>query len=149
MGYEKLKNTKAEFISDYPRINGYYYSMDNTDSSQYVHLMFFYKNGVLYHPAWVKISNESNLEKEYFEFMLKHNVFETDKEIAYVWGIYFVKGDKINTEEWVWGTGWKHPTVESSYTILNDTTIQWDYKERIYHFREYSTKPDSTNQFTN
>lgn len=106
----------------------------------------------------------------------KKNLFELDKSVKdifnlekknptqYSWGLFNVKNNEIKIERWTSASGGKYPTQMLIGEILNDTTIYFHTKigdypvgfgknkknvkiNEIYHFRQFSPKPDSTNIF--
>jgi hypothetical protein len=74
------------------------------------------------------------------------------------WGVFLIKGNNIECEVWSTSVGGGLPVGRGEGIILNDTTFCIvksinirDGKEfphnDIYHFRKFSPKPDSTNNF--
>lgn len=81
------------------------------------------------------------------------------------WGVFNVTGSEIVIERWVTASGGgTYPTQMLKGVIKNDTTIHfhtligvhpvnYNSKKKVltidetYHFRQFSPKPDSTNNF--
>ena len=153
---DKLSIDKEYNDSDKLRLNGYYYFKYGEDENTRLVIYFFYKNGVLFH-AGAPLATEV----EENENSLKDSSFYggTMKSKAR-WGIYNISGDTIAFERWYPSTG-SLPAYVRSGKILNDTTFvitesyrmrfgrKWEYDQeyRVYHFREFKHKPDSTNPF--
>ncbi len=145
--YKKLVHERRDYVEDVIKTDGYFFNLQSSIKSERgfdVDVLFFYKNGVFYDPFVISIQDSTNFEQEFFS---KYPRFIKDKEIPYAWGIFFAKDGKLVVERWGPGAGWVHPTFIANYTVINDTTIRYDYNNAIYHFRSYSPKPDSTNQF--
>ena len=72
------------------------------------------------------------------------------------WGIFSVNRNTIKTEEWSTSVGGGLPTFKCVGITENDTTFRItkyidngkEYpRDYTYHFRKFSSKPDSTNRF--
>ncbi|MCK9301406.1 MAG: hypothetical protein M0P23_08530 [Bacteroidales bacterium] len=152
---EDMYLTRNNYISDKLRIDGYYY--DKEPNSDRVALgYFFYQNGVSYD------SNNDYLDSfnEIEESIKNYN--EVYKKYAYGWGVFIVKDSTILIEQYVQSALNKKLTAIFSGEILNDTTFTLNERYKLdqngdkydvyefdvtYHFRQYSSKPDSTNNY--
>jgi hypothetical protein len=79
----------------------------------------------------------------------------------YEWGVFQIDGTRIKFERWYPSSGGPLKAYIRSGEILNDTTFlitesyrmqkgkKTEIRERneVYHFRQFSPKPDSTNNF--
>ena len=155
-GPDKLSLERKDYFGDELKISGYYYRKYSTDNTYRYVIYFFYNNGVLFHAGTIF---EENLSKKEEEF--KNGVFYNNtKNTRFRWGIYTISENKIKFERWYPGEAQK--AFVSEGTILNDTTfhITKSYrnqngekteirpKDEVYHFKKFSTKPDSTNKYT-
>jgi len=133
------------------RINGYYYN----ESDGKTEILFLYQNGTVLDGGTSDIADLSSLEQDFMDGT--HYSFALQRK--YYWGRFIVEGTKIQREFWKPNTGpfeaWIHEGE-----ILNDTTFKmvksWrsckpkkkkDF-ERIFHFKQFAPKPDSTNSYT-
>jgi hypothetical protein len=149
---DELTLEKRPYVGNQLRIDGYYYLLDDYGINA---TYFFYQNGIIIHRGgWIS----NNLEE------LEHN-FETInwneiKDNKLKWGVFQVDGNEILFERWYPSSGGPTPAYIRSGEILNDTTFlitksvrpkTGEEKElnEVYHFREFSPKPDSTNIFIN
>ena len=115
--------------------------------------MIYYQNGVVIDGGAVK--SLWQLEDD----IISGKFYESRKENIESWGVFMVDGFNIIRES-IEAVGWTHRISFLYYgEILNDTTIQFYTKketysnakeqkyERLYYFKEFSPKPDSTNVF--
>jgi hypothetical protein len=141
---------KESYLENNLRIDGYYYHF-NYDSTK-ISTLFFYENGVAITAFGQRPVNsfEKNLRSGEFYNSIKNDRIE--------WGLYSIENKNIKVEH-LQGCGYITPCAYLYIgTILNDTTILFtehnategsdDNKcNNLYHFKEFSPKPDSTNQF--
>ncbi|MFW5762497.1 MAG: hypothetical protein ACOCXH_16100 [Cyclobacteriaceae bacterium] len=132
------------------KINGYYYRYI-TDSSK-VSPLFLYRNGVA-------ITEFAQINKNKLEEKIKTGeYYNLIKDDPTDWGLYIVEDDNIKIEHLIGRGCIKLYSYLYIGTILNDTTILFtehnasegsdDNKcNNLYHFKKFSPKPDSTNQF--
>ena len=154
---DKLQLTKTPFTGNQLRIDGYYCRMyENKCYSVY----FFYRDGTLLYEGCGGCDSLKLKEME-------QNSFKNEKWINWVkesqisWGVYQIDGQSIKFERWYPSNYWHLPAYIKSGKILNDTTFiitsferssrfgtEWsEEKNEMYHFRQFSPKPDSTNRF--
>jgi len=132
------------------RLDGYYY--ENYSNDSYVHVLIFYRNGVMIDGG----SAHSTVE---FENWFRDNTFKSIIERQKTrWGLYVIN-DTIIKVETIVPTGWLHRFAYTKFgIILNDTTIHFyknkeswsDVSEAIddtFHFKVFSPKPDSINKY--
>ncbi|MCC6185882.1 MAG: hypothetical protein IT256_01885 [Chitinophagaceae bacterium] len=135
------------------RIDGFYYG-DSSIAYQgivSVDLIFFYRNGVIHAPG----------APEYLK--MKDYVMQTlnnpQNSVQYLWGLFKHSSDNIEIEKWL-PRQCGYWVEYRSGKVLNDTTFELTYQKQsykgekssgsinqIYHFRAFSPKPDSTNNF--
>ena len=132
------------------RIDGYYYCIgyDGSIYSAYI----FYNNGVLRYGGGVKSTIE-----EMDDYLRKYLDSYPYSTVKYWWGVFVIEGDVIKFERW-YPSERPYKAFVREGIILNDTTfhITKSYrsngtnvsvKDEVYHFRQFSPKPDSTNNF--
>ena len=130
------------------KTGGYYYQIASNNGIY--NPLVMYNNGILLTLGGA----ESTLEKM-DEYVRKNYIRDSwYKKNKYVWGIFFIEDDAIRINEL--SQDYPHRGIVQEGVILNDTTFKitkfssgGKVKERdeIYHFREFSPKPDSTNVY--
>jgi hypothetical protein len=147
---EKLTMQRTDYIGDELRIDGYYYIQDIRYG--YTNIMFLYKNGVMLQPNVYLSLNLDTIEKK-----INSQGNEIGKEKAY-WGVFLVNGHQLKYEQWIAPNEGGLSVAQGTGSIENDTTFciiqtyysynnTTMYSNKIYHFRQFSPKPDSTNNF--
>jgi hypothetical protein len=150
---DELTIEKTPFSGDNLKTNGYYYNIWKVNGETFVEINFLYRDGVLLHGGSDDSTSFSNLEKVYLDGIYYGNA----KIRKYCWGSFLVEGDSIFIERW-YPSSRPYWAYRQSGIILNDTTYQLtriirvDGTEnseinRVFHFRQFSPKPDSTNNF--
>lgn len=147
---DELNLKKESFNGTQLRLDGFYYHEIKYPQGDLLYDFYYlYKDGTLY---TIGASKDFNYYKKNFNGGIMQKENDT-------WGVFQIIEDSIKYERW-------YPAeVSKSYikegTILNDTTflITKSYRLRngkkkeletvndIYHFKQYSPKPDSTNRF--
>jgi hypothetical protein len=147
---DKLSFARTLFVGNQLKTDGYYYLMDDYGVSA---TYFFYQNGIIIHRGgWINNSLEE-LERNFHT--IDWNEIKNNKS---AWGIFQIKGNKIEFERWYPSSGGPLPAYIRSGEILNDTTFiitksirskTGEEKElyETYYFKQFSPKPDSTNNF--
>ena len=152
---DKLTLERMSYTGNKLRLDGYYYNINNhtnTISSSY----FFYNNGiVLYGGGWPYEDMFEGLESNF----ISESWNESIKGKKQKWDIFQIEGYKISFERYYPSSGDGLPAGIRSGEILNDSTfiINKFYRPKtgeerelsieVYHFRQFSPKPDSTNIF--
>jgi len=147
---EDLMIERIPYSGNELRIDGYYYRHPNPDNTK---VLFFYRNGVMinilrYFPTTDLTVVDKNLPDRYAELKNDKLSFQ----------VFIIKGSTIQYSGWGTSTGSGRPSFKSIGTIENDTTFriiktinsrkgQEFEKNDVYHFRQFSLKPDSTNNF--
>ena len=148
--YEKdevLPNAKP-YTGNQLRTNGYYYLITPSDNVIYKPLVL-YTNGVL---LFTILGSGGNTLEEMDNIIRKLYIQDTQySKDKYNWGVFFINGN--NTIK-IHILSHFYPHRESVYegVILNDTTFHITKSSNgnrndMYHFRQFSPKPDSTNVF--
>ena len=143
------------YVGNELRIDGYCYNeWISIDGDKFFKGYIFYENGVMLsiNSGFLSISElEESLIKNYINEKFNY------KDRKYVWGKFVIENNIIKFERWYPASiNWKGYIREG--IILNDTTfhITKSYRsngtnisveDEIYHFRQFSPKPDSTNNF--
>jgi hypothetical protein len=82
------------------------------------------------------------------------------KDRKYVWGVFKINNDSIIYERWL-PTEIRYKSYTYKGVIINDTTFniterfrlvnglkdEFELRDETYHFRQFSPKPDSANNF--
>jgi hypothetical protein len=153
---DELTLSRQDYTGNQLRIDGYYYFEYINSSIDYVSILFLYKNGIILSGGASLLSELPDLEESYRNGTFYNHI----KNIKFGWGVHQIEGSKIKFEQW-YPSEKPYKTYVSEGAILNDTTFQItqsyrnqdgkrtevDSKSEIYHFREFSPKPDSTNNF--
>ncbi len=143
---------KKENESSKLRTDGYYYHCD-TDG-RFIFDFFLYKNGILFRVTAVESTFE-DYERKILAFDNIQRYYRNKKKF---WGTYVIENDTIRYELYYPGSSCAMSTWIMEGIILNDSTfhILKSYKpnksdlqkeDKIYHFKLYSPKPDSTNPY--
>ena len=147
---DKLSIKRENYNGNELRTDGYYYRVENNYiNSAY----FFYKNGIILINGIIRKSH--NYTQKYItDNYINDDFYKGDKTS---WGVFKIEGGNIQYEQWYAGDR-PHKAYVMSGVILNDTTFyikeSWrsngsehDAEDKIYHFKQFSPKPDSTNSF--
>ena len=151
---DELSIQRTDYLGDELRIDGYYYLIYG--DGNYMSETFFYRNGMLLKGNAGLVNNIEEHENNYSN----GSFYDVVKDSKSVWGVFKVTGNKIFFEKW-YPTEGPLPAYVRSGVILNDTTfhITEVYRmqngektdlsttDEIYHFKQFSPKPDSTNVF--
>jgi hypothetical protein len=153
---EELTIVKSPYEGNQLRIDGYYYSVNkfaNDIASSY----FFYKDGTIIHGGgWPYDDGLEGLERNFITSSYLNRI----KISKMSWGVYIIDDDIIKFEKWYPSSGGGMPVYLHQGEIINDSTFvitksirskTGEEKEldETYHFKPFSPKPDSTNNFVN
>lgn len=142
---EELSLQRTDYIGTELRTDGYYYwrYQYEHDGFQYdrVEPRFLYRNGVF---IFVNRLDFSKLEQQEEDFR-KGTFYENIKNEKVQWGIFQISGSSIVFEGWDYSGGPFLTSYKENGEIINDTTFR--IKKAIFHFKQFSPKPDSTNRF--
>ena len=144
---------KQVYLGHQLKINGYYYQKAE---GKYYSIYFFYEDGTLLY------GDGGFTQKEFIEHEkeFNNNVWLNGvKNYKAYWGLFNIENDSIAFERWYPSSGGPFPAYLRSGKILNDTTFvitksirskngkEAQQLNETYHFKEFSPKPDSTNNF--
>lgn len=150
---ENLTLNKVEFKGNQLRTDGFYYGRPTTDYQGVTlyDIFIFYKNGILMRPG----NTEIKKMEDYVTSITNSNQINT----KFVWGIFNIDNKSIKLEHWK-AAQCGYPTILRTGEILNDTTFILKKMEirdnkgitetninEEFHFKQFDTKPDSTNNF--
>jgi hypothetical protein len=149
---DDLTLPKQNYDGDQLRMDGYFYSYSDNDYQIY----FLYRNGTVLKSPFISSENLYSSEQEFANGIFYNHAIKR----KYYWGRFIINGTTIKNELWKPNTGpFEAYTTEG--IILNDTTFKMtkSYRsckpkkdrefETLYHFKQFSPKPDSTNSYTN
>ena len=138
------------------RTDGYYYNEFESDC-QRLQIYFFYKNGIILRGG-NSCKDDINIQEEKFKNGDWYNLVKDDQM---TWGLFVIENDTIKYERYnpPVGPGYLHSLIWEG-PILNDTTFHiiryYRYDngvkkeietDKLFHFKKFSPKPDSTNNF--
>ncbi len=153
---DKLTLPKQDYYGNELRIDGYYY---NYSDSRY-EIYFLFHNGTMLYGG---VPLESELAEREQSF-IDGSYYSIIKNSKTNWGRFIIEGNTIKQEYWPASTGGPLEAYTVSGVILNDTTFKMTKSwrsckpkkkkekkefETVYHFKQFSPKPDSTNAYTN
>ncbi len=139
-----LTMQKTPYTGNELRIDGYYYTVTQNFEGDLYQVYFFYSNGVYRYCGTFKNLNDISGDWG-------------DGNSRLLWGYFEVRDSTFRFERWQ-----VTATVERSGVILNDSAFritqrrltsgespnpQVESIDELYHFVEYSPKPDSVNRF--
>lgn len=153
---EKYTLIRTSYLDNQLRINGYYYvSVNETDSinGQYFNVIFLYKNGIAIFAGGGK-------REEMEEMIKKKEFYNYIEKVPSAWGIFNIENDSIKIERpksYGWFDSYMFTLIgsiqdDSTIYIVKDVSSTGNGGKpriinQIYHFREFTPKPDSTNVF--
>ena len=136
------------YIGNQLKMNGYYYQV--TSNNEIYSPLVMYGNGVL-----LTLGGVRNSLEEMDKYIRKNYIQDAwYKKNKYVWGVFFIEDNTIRINEL--SQDYPHRGFTQEGVILNDTTFKITKfssnsgireKDDVYHFREFSPKPDSTNVY--
>lgn len=143
---DKFSLTKRTYIGNELRTDGFYCHIGQNMNGHLYSYYFFYKNGIIRYGGG---SNDS---------LFYANVGWVSASYKNNWGIFNINGNQIKFEKWEPSSGGPFPAYLRTGEILNDTTFKITQLQRsdgtnvstvndVYHFKKFSPKPDSTNNF--
>lgn len=141
---------KGKFVYENQiRLDGFYYK--ETDDATGYGVRYFYEDGVSF-----KVGVEEN------DFdpnsSLCFQIHPRNRDLPYLWGYYIIEGDILKEQTYDPGSRQRYSKfqVEERWAVIeNPTTIRFFKRitpekneialDEVYHFRECTDKPDSTN----
>lgn len=151
--FHKLNMAKTPYTGNELRIDGYYFS--NLTSAEDMGLAVFYRDGVCIN-VFTRIEGHDTLSFIENDILLNESVISTFMNTPTNIGVFQINAESIEFE--TWEAGRDIITFSNYGEILNDTTFLItkqvnndsgkSYSEYLtYRFRQFSPKPDSTNNF--
>ena len=148
---DNLSLQRIPYSGNELRIDGYYYTEMYNYKEKFLNVYFFYANGIVRYGGGGYLSCE-----EVEDCILNNQIIQGKSRTD--WGVFQVNGDNVKFERWYPSSGGGAPAYVREGTILNDTTFhitlsyrsngkERETKNEMYHFRQFSHKPDSTNRF--
>ena len=146
---EDLMLPRTNYDGNELKINGYYYSYSDNNG---IYVKYLFRNGIHLSAYYFSTTDLSEVEKEMVQ---EYDLLQKDKSR---WGVFVINGNTIQYSAWSTSVGGGLPTFKAIGTIENDTTFRITKsinnsdgrefeRDDIYHFRQFSPKPDSTNIF--
>lgn len=154
-GSEELTLPKQFYNGNELRIDGYYYYKYYPNENEvYYGTYFFFENGIILQGDAVNENRIEELENKFKTLEWQNSI----KKYKDGWGIFNINKNKILFEMWYPNSPGQPKVYIREGEILNDTTfhITVSYrpdgserreKDEVYHFKKFSPKPDSTNNF--
>lgn len=155
LGDENLTLPKQPYTGKELRIDGYYYYKYYPNEAEvYYDTYILYENGVILNGGAVNENEISRLENDFKSRSWQDAV----KKYRDGWGVFVINDSRISFERWYPNSPGQPKVYVREGTILNDTTfhITVSYrpdgsrrreKDEVYHFKQFSPKPDSTNTY--
>ncbi len=149
---ENLSFKKTPYYGNDLKLKGYYYH--SYDNNRFLSIYFFYRNSVVYYLGSFSSNDWKQNGETHYQNITKK---VTQKNIKYCWGLFVIRENYISFEKWYPSDG-PDPIYIRSGHILNDTTFiitqsmrpdstEVEDEYEIYHFKQFSPKPDSTSKF--
>ncbi len=149
----ELSMSKTPYTGNELRIDGYYFS--NQTAPKDINIAVFYEDGVCIH-LFAEMTSQDT-----FSF-IENKILLDEPFLSRLWntptdvGVFKIEGESIEIESWM--AAYDITTLSFYGEILNDTTFiisKWTDNEQgeshsvewTYRFRQFSPKPDSTNNY--
>ncbi len=143
---DKLNLVQQDFNGNQLRLDGYYFTEKENFEGIIYSRYTLYQNGIIRF-----LGGPNTLD----------NIIFSSANSKTVWGIFNIENNIIQFERWYPSSGGPLEAYVRAGKILNDTTFhitetyrllngektQYRLKDEIYHFKQFSPKPDSTNNF--
>lgn len=153
---DKFTIKRQNYNGNELKISGYYYNIYSVEDKQYYRIYFFYNNGIELDGGGCEESNIYQYEDDF----ISGKYYDNAKNYKNNWGLFEISGNKISFEQWETTNGRSKSYINSG-EIINDSTFriteryrlkrdkqkEYEILDAIYHFKQFSPKPDSTNSF--
>ena len=151
---DELTMARQPYNGNELRLDGYYYEI-NPHTNGIGEALLLYRDGTM---LLCGGSGENSDPFGYMDNLLASPDFiEHAKQHAFYWGVFQINDRAIRYERWYQGDGGL-PVGRSEGNITNDppfvinkitmlNTGNETAENIVFHFRHYTPKPDSTNQF--
>ena len=142
---EDLSLQRVPYTGAEVRMDGYFYHHWKGYNSSaivvdFTNVFFLYENGII-----LSAGSFESINLDTVENMMLGRYGSIVKSKS-GWGVFIVTGNMIEYEQWSTSVGGGLPIFKNTYNIENDTTLI-NPSGNVYHFRQFSPKPDSTNSF--
>jgi hypothetical protein len=148
---DELSMQRTDYLGNELKINGFYYTQKDNNFQL---LQCFYRNGVILKIPGIQSSNLQDAENYIIRRCLENNEY---KKHGDSWGVFEIKNNYIRFEHFV-GFHFSYLVYTYEGMINNDTTFtiirsyrvdgsEMKYLNEVYHFHQFSPKPDSTNKW--
>ena len=145
---DKLTLQRKDYLGNELRTDGYYYRFRENGSTT---VYFLYKNGIIKSASSYSSHDLDMVEKEMVKWYREIRKTKTG------WGVFLISDNKIEHETWDNPVG-RIVVRKTIGHIVNDKTFritefshpynnQTYYVDEVWHFKQFSPKPDSTNNF--
>jgi len=142
---------KIAYTGNEIRTDGYYYYEYGNPIN--ILVFFYYRNGIVLNGSSSKLSEMPNVETYYSDGTFYNSI----STLKYYWGVFSVVDSVFSYEMWYPGE-FEYPAYLKWGAIINDSTIHISKSKRLngseekaedmlLHFKKFSPKPDSTNNF--
>ena len=155
---ENLTLSKREYYGSL-KMNGYYFtSWENKGGNDVA--FFLYKNGLMFDFGGVGYDLNMNLltKDQVRDSSIRYimNLYP-NRSLQYDWGLFNIDSNQIVAEKWLTNPGGSYRVGQYVGEIVNDSTLllpmtytyppEGNEPKRIFRFRQFLPKPDSTNNF--
>jgi len=150
---DNLTLNRVDYNGEDLRMDGYYYQQKENVEFPYTLPMFLYRNGIVISCGSFSTTDLNVVEKEMPD---RYDIFRKYKD---GWGVFLVDGKKIEYEKWIGASsgvklvikrclGWiENDTTFHITESYNSGTSTTEQVNEIWHFKQFSPKPDSTNVY--
>ena len=142
---DPLELQKQDYRSNELRVDGYYYTISNSNSITKIQTAIcLYRNGLFLD---IGLPDLSNLETADDYIKNKKTAFSNLSKPQPYWGLFQISPNKVTIERYEYVSNGNYPTKMIDGVIKNDTTfVILLFKDSdTFRFRAFSPKPDSIN----
>lgn len=138
---DELTMDKKPYLGNELKLNGYYYDI-NPNTNGIGEAVLLYRDGTM---LFCGGSGEEENPFDFIDNLLASSDFINHAQAhKFYWGVFQINDTQLQYERWYQSDGGL-PVGHSEGTILNDSTFIVD--DEVFHFRYYTPKPDSLNDF--
>ena len=143
-----LSVTRRDYEGHTLKTDGYYYAFSqNYGRDSLISLFVLYRNGVFLNLQSRNSVNLDSADRYINEMAAQKDSFR--QKSPHGWGVFIIDNADICIEQWLdYNPSLKVPSFISQGKFLNDSTLSINLsRDKTWHFRAFSPKPDSTNGF--
>lgn len=143
---DSISLIREDYNGDKLSFNGYYYTEIETYDGVIFSRYAFYRNGI------IRYLGSSNSLQEVNFIMI---------ETKQIWGVFQIENNNLKFERWYPSSSGPLKAYVREGEIFNDTTFritesyrnqngqktEIDKRDEVFHFKSFSSKPDSINSF--